>query len=311
MPNLSWKPQGTQLEAVACPLCGGTEFRVLARSDRYDMDLKTAGCRGCGLVLSNPQPTAAALDEFYRQHYRSFYQQTDTPSLEYIREYRKDERAANTTRFLADAGLLKPGMAVLDIGASEGCLLHAIAAQVPDARRWAVEPNGAFGRFAVQHAGCTLFASLDELKAAGAGPFDLITMVHVFEHVKQPVEFLASLAPLLAPGGRVYIDVPDVNAYRRLYDLHIAHLYHFGQQTLRHTAARAGFEALTLEPHRPVNHPASLRCVLAPAAAARAWSAPATNEGWSAVRRAGWRAGHFHRKRWSWGKRLRYLLGRA
>lgn len=304
-----WTLGQDRLETAPCPLCRGTDFVRLATTDRYDMDLQTSGCRGCGLVMSNPQPTAATLDDFYRNHYRHFYQKTAEPSLDYIRHYRKDERCAETVAFFGARGLLRPGMAALDIGASEGALLHALAQQVPDARRVAVEPNPVFGAFAVQHAGCTLQPSVEALQLAGDGGFDLVSMVHVYEHVKDPVAFLRGLRGLLSPRGRVYIDVPDVTTYRKLSDLHIAHVYHFGPDTLARAAACAGFRVEHLERHQPVMHPKSLRCVLAPDAAAV--PAPLRNlqEGWSEVRRAGRRVWGAHRRRWPWPKRMAHLLG--
>ena len=163
----AWKPARDTWRQVPCPLCGGERFERLARSDRYDMDLVTAGCLQCGLVMTNPQPDEQALDEFYRDHYRHYYQKTDTPSDAYIREFRKDDRAATTAEFLRAQALIFRDAAVLDIGASEGCILKAIADLEPTTRRVAVEPNPLFGAFAVDHAGCTLHPSVDALQAFG------------------------------------------------------------------------------------------------------------------------------------------------
>jgi ubiquinone/menaquinone biosynthesis C-methylase UbiE len=306
----AWRFDAQQLETVACPLCSGQRFSTLASSDRYDMDLCTAGCEGCGLIMTNPQPTDAALDDFYQRHYRNYYQKTDTASLEYIREYRKDERAAEAATYMKQHGLLHEDMAVLDIGASEGCLLHAIAALVPSAQRVAVEPNAQFAEFALTHAGCTWHASLDALRREQpTARFDLVTINHVYEHVKHPTGFLRDLCSLLKPSGRIYIDVPDVTAYRRLEDLHIAHLYHFGPDTLRRAAQGAGYRVEQLQHHAPVMHPLSLRMILKLDAAAQ--PAPLVNlrEGWRQVRGAGRRAWHFHRKRWPLQRRLAHLLG--
>jgi 2-polyprenyl-3-methyl-5-hydroxy-6-metoxy-1,4-benzoquinol methylase len=306
----TWRLDSQQLENVACPLCNGKRFRQLASSDRYDMDLRTAGCEGCGLVMTNPQPTGIALDQFYQHHYRSYYQKTEHASHDYIREYRKDERAAEAAAYMQQHGMLRDDMIVLDIGASEGCLLHAIAALVPSARRVAVEPNAQFAEFAMTHAGCTWHDSLTALRRAQPqARFDLVTVNHVYEHVKHPLQFLRDLAPLLAPQAQVYIDVPDVTAYRRLEDLHIAHLYHFSADTLRRAAEASGYRVEQLQHHAPVMHPVSLRCVLRVDTTARA--APLVNrqDGWSAVRRAGRRAWHFHRKRWPVQRRLAHLLG--
>ncbi len=304
----AWRPGPAQMERSACPLCAGTQFELLADTDRYDMGLVTVGCVGCGLVMTNPQPTAAALDEFYGRHYRQYYEGVDAPTEAYIQAKGKDRRSTATVSFLKSQGLVAPGSTVLDIGASEGCLLKAVADAEPTTRRLAVEPNASFAPFAATHAGCAVYPSLEALAASGSGAVDLITLTHVFEHVKQPVAFLASLGELLAADGRVYIDVPDVTRYRKLSSLHIAHLYHFGPDTLRRTAACAGFAVELLEPHDPIKHPVSLRCILR---RAQMEAAPLANleEGWEAVRQANRQAWRAHPGRWSLGRRLARLFG--
>jgi SAM-dependent methyltransferase len=302
-----WKLGDVDLETVPCPLCAGTAFSTLAITDRYDMDVTTVGCHGCGFVLTNPQPTEAALNDFYEHHYRRYYQKTDMPTLEYIREYRKDERAAATTRFLGQQGALKPGLRVLDIGASEGCMLKAIRDAEPGAQAVAVEPNPLFGAFATTHAGCKLYPSVESLAPAGERDFDLIVINHVYEHVKEPVGFLRQLQALLGAGGRIYIDVPDITQYSGLESLHIAHLYHFGPTTLRRAAGLAGYAVDVLEAHQPVMHPRSLRCLLRAGGTPPGAPEP-TREGWAQVMEAQRRAGRYHRKRWPLSRRLRHWM---
>ncbi|MDH3461395.1 MAG: class I SAM-dependent methyltransferase [Burkholderiaceae bacterium] len=296
------------MENVTCPLCRGRDFQTLADTDRYDMGIVTVGCLDCGLVMTNPQPTEGELGDFYEHYYRRYYQKTDTPSVDYIREYRKDERAAYTAAFMQRQGVLHERMRVLDIGASEGCVLKAVRDLVPSAVLVAVEPNPLFGSFAVSHAGCTLHPCLDGLRAAGENAFDLIVINHVYEHVKEPVVFLRQLAGLLAPGGGIYIDVPDVSEYTGLESLHVAHLYHFGATTLRRAACLAGYAVRILEKHRPVMHPRSLRCLLHAGDMDTAAGRLAAREGWAEVMLAQRRAARYHRKRWSLWRRLRHVV---
>ena len=298
-----YRPAATEM--VACPLCGGTRFTPLCETDRYDMDLVTVGCAGCGLVLTNPQPTTAELGHFYEHHYRTFYQRTATPSLEYIRQFRKDERAARTAEFLDGHGALRPGGRVLDIGASEGCILKALRDRVADLHCVAVEPSPAFGEFARRYAQCEVHRDIDAVRRGAR--FDLVILNHVFEHLKDPVAYLAALAGLLTPTGRVYIDVPDLLEYERLDALHIAHLYHFTRRTLVATAGRAGFKADVVDRHEPILHPKSVRVLLRVADGAGAMPA-FEPEGWDRIGRIARRAHRFHRRRWSWGKRLAYRL---
>lgn len=53
----------------------------------------------------------------------------------------------------------------------------------------------------------------------GAGPFDAIVSSHVFEHFPNPVQWLADAYGLLAPGGQIYMVLPDM---RFTFDRHRA-----------------------------------------------------------------------------------------
>jgi 2-polyprenyl-3-methyl-5-hydroxy-6-metoxy-1,4-benzoquinol methylase len=304
----SWKLGEQDLETVPCPACGGSRHAPLASTDRYDMGLRTVGCEACGMVYTQPQPTTLALDTFYREHYRHFYQGALEPSEATIKRLHKDKRCAEAVSFMDLCGTLKRGLKVLDVGASEGVLLRALGDAVPTSQRYAVEPNAVYGAFAVQHAGCRWFDSLDSLRTAGEGGFDLITMVHVFEHVKQPVQQLRELSALLAPGGAIYIDVPDVTTYAKLNDLHIAHLLHFGPDTLRRVATVAGLKVQVLERHIPIMHPRSLHVVLRPEAGVQPEAPHNLKEGWAQTRRAGRHVWAQHRRRWPWWRRIRHMI---
>lgn len=308
MADTQWKISDGQLERVPCPLCQSNDFEQLASSDRYDMDVSTVGCRTCGFVLTNPQLTEASMNAFYRDHYRRYYQKTDVPSLAYIREYRKDERAAYTAAFLRDRGVILPGVRVLDIGASEGCILKAIGDLEPGRHAVAVEPNPLFSAFAVQHAGCKTYDSTEAALAAGERDFDLIVINHVYEHVKEPVVFLRQLKGFLKPAGRIYIDVPDVTRYDGIESLHVAHVYHFGPLSLARAVRLAGYEIDVLERHDPVMHPKSIRCVIRPVDTVGEVPLQATQEGWAQVRDAERRAGRYHRRRWPLGRRFMHFL---
>lgn len=292
---------------VPCPLCDGRQFRVLIESDRYDMDLQTVGCLGCGLAMSNPQPTPDALNEFYTHHYRHYYQKVEEPSEAYIREYRKDERAAETASYLRSQGVLPKDGSVLDIGASEGCILKALRDLEPGLHLVAVEPNPTFGAFAVTHAGCTLHPSLEPVKAAGSR-FDLIILNHVFEHLASPVDYLQELSQLLTSRGCIYIDVPDLAYYTGLESLHLAHLYHFSQRTLSAVARRAGCQVQALEAHAPVMHPKSIRTLLKAGGKPAATPPSFLPEGWDLLLRINRKAGRYHRRRWSLSRRIKFWL---
>jgi SAM-dependent methyltransferase len=91
--------------------------------------------------------------------------------------------------------------------------------------------------------------------------FDLVLLVHVLEHVNDPVSLLRQAGERLRNGGILYVDVPDVGAHAGIQDLHLAHCNHFSHHTLGATLTRGGLDALRIVPHRPPTLPPSLFAV--------------------------------------------------
>ena len=73
------------------------------------------------------------------------------------------------------------------------------------------------------------------------GTFDVISLVHVAEHIPAPRKFLEDLGPRLCPGGLLVLEVPDCR--QNAFALMIAdHCSHFSCSMLAHIAAAAGYE---------------------------------------------------------------------
>ena len=94
-----------------------------------------------------------------------------------------------------------------------------------------------------------------ELEDAGLeeNTFDLITARHVIEHVPNPDAFIADIARLLKPGGRMHLRTPSSEALgRRIFgEFWYAndaprHLFLFSKQNLNMLAARHGLEPVTV-----------------------------------------------------------------
>jgi SAM-dependent methyltransferase len=78
------------------------------------------------------------------------------------------------------------------------------------------------------------------------GSFDLVSMIHSLEHMVSPAEALCGAARLLAPGGHLFVEVPDIETSP--FDLIVAdHLAHFSRATSRMLLRRIGFEIEVLD----------------------------------------------------------------
>jgi Rps23 Pro-64 3,4-dihydroxylase Tpa1-like proline 4-hydroxylase len=87
------------------------------------------------------------------------------------------------------------------------------------------------------------------------GPYDIISMTHVIEHLRDPVATLKRVRELTAPGTLVFITAPrrpsgwskdgDIGVWRNWSYNHVpAHIQYFSQASLRRAARLAGFELL-------------------------------------------------------------------
>lgn len=249
------------LTSAPCALCAGNDFEPLAECDRYGFGLATVGCRRCGLVQTNPRPSDIDLDSFYKEHYRTFYQGIKRPNASYVTEFGKEVRLRYTANYLATFLDGDSSKSLLDFGCGEGSLFAALRTQGVSSRLFGIEPNASFADFARERAAdAVVFESLDEVLAADM-KFDIVVLNHVLEHFAHPRTMLNSIKALLTPTGQLYVDVPDVERYRSIDDLHIAHLLHFDLRTLRAMLRSVGLREEALEAHEPPHHPASIRAM--------------------------------------------------
>ncbi len=100
------------------------------------------------------------------------------------------------------------GTRLLDVGCGGGYFLRL--AKSLGAIVEGVEPSS-HGATQTRRAGIEVFnGTLEQYLAASASKqFDVVTANHVIEHVPNPVETLATMKRILAPGGYVWIAVPN------------------------------------------------------------------------------------------------------
>jgi SAM-dependent methyltransferase len=130
---------------------------------------------------------------------------------------------------------------ILDVGCGNGVLLSVFAERRPG---WQL-----FGHdlSEINHAALSQIAGFRELYTGPVemlpNDFDVMTMIHSLEHFTEPVEGLAGLRSKLAPGGSLFIEVPDAEATP--FDLLVAdHVSHFSCDSVARLLARAGFKPL-------------------------------------------------------------------
>lgn len=236
LPGLPYPYRGS---ATDCPLCGSASHAPIARWDRRLKRLTTRLCGACGLFFTDPMPTEAELAAFYARLYRFSYQGAFGGL-----SARHGRRKAAEARFRLGvlervAGPLR-GRRALEVGAGGGELVAALADA--GARSEGLEPGGG-GRDPRIARGTVAEADYP------AEAFDLIVCLHVLEHLRAPMPALDRLRRWLAPGGVLYLEVPNMQHYEPKGTLrfHFAHVLGFSGDNLKWAAAMAGFACLSEE----------------------------------------------------------------
>ncbi|MGE0431798.1 MAG: class I SAM-dependent methyltransferase [Planctomycetota bacterium] len=222
-----------------CPLCGTSEVWPCAQHDRRGRPLVNVMCARCSLVRVDPLPTADELEVYYREVYRADYKGQRNPRPKHV--WREFRRAADRARRLQDCAVA--GARVLDVGSALGVLVATLRARGVEAV--GLEPDAAYCDYSRRAWGLTIDnVFIRDFETAQR--FDLVTVFHVLEHMPDFMATLRRVRGLLAPGGKLYVEVPDILATnaspRGRY--HSAHVVGFSVATMTAALERAGFRVL-------------------------------------------------------------------
>jgi len=215
---------------------------VVSEVDRHGKPLRTVIDIDTGLGRNDPVPGDEELARFYAEDYRTAYKGAAKPrKRQILRNFRRAATHVRQFRYV-----LEPAGRVLDVGAGSGefaFLMTSLGARVTG-----IEPNAGYAAYCREDLGLdvrTAHLAADLFEAAS---FDLIRLNHVLEHLNDPVKYLAMIAGWLAPGGTLYVEVPNIETYCREKSrgnmFHYGHIFNFNPWTLRTAAGLAGLAEL-------------------------------------------------------------------
>ena len=239
------------MEKVKCTLCGNEEVLPINNSIRNVADdaFKMYHCTKCQTHFIYPLPKETELEEYYDGEFRS-----EVHTKVFYEKIHMDE---TFTKFTPEAkervdrvlDQLNKSDDILEIGTSVGYFLSAISEHVHLA--CGTEWDSAARQY------------IDEVIAnpkikTAKNPwdfeqtFDKIFMFHVLEHIENPIEFLMKVKKQLKTGGKIYIEVPNVDdimvktfendAFKNFY-YKKAHIYNFNEQGLKYIFDHSGYSS--------------------------------------------------------------------
>jgi len=201
-------------------------------------------------VFANTEHDFAVLSPPPVVDYRDYKPRHQTLGLS---NYKKS-RGVIEARFAKIRSVFLGTDSMLEIGAADGAFLECLHMHHPDMRLAAIEPDESTEGARNGIAGLGQFASLDAAAAAGI-MVDVICLFHVFEHLTDPASWLRIAKQLLAPGGRIVIEVPSLDdpllslfnsrAYRDFY-FQKQHPFVYSSASLRRVLEHNGFAVETM-----------------------------------------------------------------
>lgn len=224
-----------------CPLCGSDSSLPFDQREFRGHPVSNVICQHCGLVYQSPRMTEAENQSFYEAEYRLLYQGQEGPNPKDLAVQSARARVALdfTRQHIASAS------SILDIGCSSGVLLRQFQSYY-HAQVVGIEPANSYRQYAQSH-GLEIHASLDELNQAGMSPFSLVSMMHVLEHLPDPVVYLQDLRQhYLHSEGWLLLEVPNLFAHDCF---EVAHLVSFSAHTLTQVLKKAGYQVVQLRAH--------------------------------------------------------------
>jgi len=220
---------------LTCNLCGHADTEPILSKH----SIGVVRCRCCGLIFAESMQHHTDLIKHYSDEYFEPYLKTEA-----IHQKKRFSRRITEIKAQLFPGLL------LDIGCGAGFFLKLAAEAGYSVEGVEISP------YAVDYArnklGLSVF--LGDLQAAALSPesFDIITLWHVLEHVRDPREFLAQVYALLKSKGLLALEVPNVgSSAARIsgteWELMSPkeHFYYFTPATLRRYLEEAGFSIVS------------------------------------------------------------------
>jgi SAM-dependent methyltransferase len=241
------------LETVACPACGANRCRKeFEAQDRFKIVPGQAytivRCEQCSLLFVNPRPDANSISAFYATDAYDPYAGNQAAITWTTRAFQLARKFTIPRKVHRALKGLNGAKTALDVGCATG--EFAAALQNRGLQVCGAEPDPKAADLARKNFGLTVWTGTMDAIPENAGPFDLITMWHVLEHVHDLKGALKRVRGLLSERGRFVIAVPnplscDAQAYGTRWVAWEAprHLYHFEPHVLLALLEREGFAA--------------------------------------------------------------------
>ena len=237
-----------------CLYCKKSKFSFLTSEIRDSKDSIIRKCESCGLIFLDSKKSLAPNSKVLRKYYNEDYRINNSLIAEKkLSESEHFNIRLKTQRLVLPviAPYLKKTFDILEIGCGVGSLLYLLKDYVNSCT--GVEINKKQAKFAKARTDCNIYSnSISEIPKKQK--FDVIFLISVLEHIKDPFGMLIEMKRLLKPNGFLYIEIPNCNEalirylppdqakkYKKFF-YHKAHLYYFNEEFFGNLLNNCGYQ---------------------------------------------------------------------
>jgi SAM-dependent methyltransferase len=250
-------------------------------TDRFygttDKTFQVVECGECRLIRISPQPAPGELHQYYPSNYWFAPAATTADRLEqWYRRFVLGDHLRFVERAIREVAELEqgaPGM-ILDVGCGGGLfleVLHERGATRGNRRLAGLDFSLDAANMTWWRAGVPAVCGTLSRAPFAPGSCAVITMFHVLEHLYDPASYLVSAHQLLAPDGRLVVQVPNAACWQflllgeRWSGIDVPrHLIDFRLKDLDSLLETCGFEVLRHKHFSLRDNPAGMATSLAP-----------------------------------------------
>ena len=237
---------------MTCPVCNDSaEIFDSMQTDRrrgLQGKWKYNTCKNCGLIFISPLPCLDDLSGYYSNYSKSPIINFTLGRGARFPIFRKAFHFISGDVDPRDFIGATKGMRVLDYGfggAGYLCDFHARGVRISGAEiaGYLVDACNSSGLDVHR------VDDIDRIPFEDS-EFDIVYLMQVFEHLRDPIGFMRELNRILKPAGKVYIALPNNRSvWRKVFGKNWVsgwfapfHLYQFNRDTLARVARKQGFE---------------------------------------------------------------------
>lgn len=235
-----------------CPLCGGKEVdkiyslnfpnneEINGLPNKYDIVI----CNNCQLVYDDFDATQKQFDDYYNknssysQSFHIFYDDQHNKLYKEVFNFINKYLNSKTTK-------------ILEFGCGSGELLKVFHDN-GYSNLLGIDYSNAFDKIKTEYNINFKYGNIFSGKEQINDTFDLIILNHMLEHVFDIKESIKNIKNLLNKQGYLYIEVPDSERYKDVYNsplfhLQYEHISHFSKQSIINLANIYGFDIVSIE----------------------------------------------------------------